>query len=94
MAVVTIAGRVMTSLRVERAEHVAEIENKRRLEAEQERNRLKNLLAAEGELLREWPGQRKQRRLQVEQERDRLLALLDEKPQRSRWKRLPDRLEL
>ena len=50
MAVVTIAGRVMTSLRVERAERVAEIENKRRLEAEQERNRLKNLLAAEGEL--------------------------------------------
>jgi hypothetical protein len=84
-----------TFARAERAERVAEFEKERRVEAEQERDRLRSLLAAENELAGRVARLEKQRRLEVEQERDRLLALLEAKPQpRSRWKRLRDRLGL
>jgi hypothetical protein len=80
--------------RAETAERVAVFERERRIEAEQERDRLRSLLAAENELAQRVAELEKSRRIQVEKERDRLRTLLEVEPQNSWWVRMRERFRL
>ena len=80
--------------RAERAERVAEFEKERRVEAEYERNRLRELQSAESALTERVVRLEKDKRAQVEKERDRLRAMLDSDApvRKSRWKAFTDSL--
>lgn len=80
--------------RAERAERVAEFEKERRIEAERDRKRLREIQAAETELTQRVVRLEKEKRAQIEKERDRLRAMLEaEEPKRkSRWKTFTDGL--
>lgn len=74
--------------RAEIAERVAEFERERRIEAEQDRDRLRSLLEAESALAERVSDLEKRRRIEAERERDRLRAILEsEPPPPSRWRR-------
>ena len=79
--------------RAELAERIDEFEKGRRIEAEQERDRLRSLLSAEHQLAERVSGLERDKRVQVEKERDRLLAILNAEPQpKSRWRTWLERI--
>ena len=80
--------------RAETAERIANFERERRLEAEDERDRLRSLLAAENDLAQRIAELEKSRRVQAEKERDRLRALLEVEPKRSWWAEMRERFRL
>lgn len=74
--------------RAEIAERVAQFEKERRIEAERDRDRMRELLNAETELAHRVSNLEKRRRLEAERERDRLRALLEaEEVEPSWWRR-------
>ncbi len=74
--------------RAEIAERIAEFEKERRVEAERDRDRMRELLNAETELANRVSNLEKRRRIEAERERDRLRALLEaEDVEPSRFRR-------
>lgn len=76
--------------RAEIAERIAEFERERRAEAESDRDRLRQLLAAESDLAIRVSELEKKRRIEAEQERDRLRALLEGEEKPKWWRRWLD----
>jgi hypothetical protein len=74
--------------RAEVADRVAEFEKQRRIEAEQERDKLRAMLKAENEMATKVADLERHRRQEAEQERDRIRAMLDVERDPSKWKKL------
>jgi hypothetical protein len=71
--------------RAEIAERVAQFEKERRIEAESDRDRMRELLNAEAELATRVSNLEKRRRLEAERERDRLRSLLEAEEVEPTW---------